>query len=168
MTLSELQLKWPLLYEAAIVNRERALPPYDRTSNSLRIAFDWGKTSEGNSFWNLINDGEIEYVLRVYPSYDHRLEGWRQASQKIHTVCGVEYKIIGAYEKWVRAAPVDSSLFEDQAFIELELDAPTVAKEILGYYYEGVFPFCKSLEDVEKLFTHLNSVYEQREVEARC
>lgn len=49
-------------------------------------------------------------------------------------------------------------------FTEYSINKEKLSKEILGYYIQGMFPFCKTIEDCEKLLMALiNKIKEKRD-----
>ena len=67
MLLSELQEKYPLVFERLAIQTHRNLSQRSLDSIDVNYALTWSETQEGWNFWERVHEYDIEEAKRLCP-----------------------------------------------------------------------------------------------------
>ena len=67
MLLSELQEKYPLVFERLAIQTKVNLSQRSLNSIDVNNALTWSETQEGRDFWERVHRYDIEEAKRLYP-----------------------------------------------------------------------------------------------------
>lgn len=74
MYISEIKQLYPKLYEEILQNSHTPEYVLNGVCNNVNEAITWSSTPQGNTFWRLVHQGNIEEAQRMYPELFVQLE----------------------------------------------------------------------------------------------
>ena len=74
MYISEIKQLYPKLYEEILQNSHTPEYVLNGVYSNVNEAMTWSDTPQGNTFWRLVHQGNIEQAQRMYPELFVQLE----------------------------------------------------------------------------------------------
>ena len=74
MYISEIKQLYPKLYEEILQNSPTPEYVLNGVYSNVNEAMTWSDTPQGNTFWSLVHQGNIEQAQRMYPELFVQLE----------------------------------------------------------------------------------------------
>ena len=74
MYISEIKQLYPKLYEEILQNSHTPEYVLNGVYSNVNEAITWASTPQGNTFWRLVNQGNIAQAQRMYPELFVQLE----------------------------------------------------------------------------------------------